>query len=630
MESGANTGVQQSDSEQERSHETHADDAQMINTAVMCNVRSVPRTAQAQSPSSTESSEAIMYNRPVEVQNSVSVATQIHHKKGNPTEQSDASNTDFNGLQEQSHPRVSDINTKASLKLPKLEHHSQNECNQQVSACHLSDLGHNHHLHMIPEETPSSANRSPKEANSSVPQPPALVGSGMSASSREEQRQQYHDSSSSYIPSSDYISSTYSSERGTSTGTYNMMGYIADVEDIDSISMQSNLEEPSEVGSRTRDLQVDNRACDSEVENGTYDSDGENGTRDSEGESRTHDVADNRAEESKVESRKDDEPTHSDNDGALMELNSALCNALPHAQRPRTRTQPRYLLTESDEELYCAMIPLIEDPDTPDGGYAHVGNCPPTDCNLQPIGENRTFGLEAENGTHDSKVENQTHDSNRTYDSNVENRLRDSGVKSRACDSKVESRKDNEPAHSHRNGEIMELSSALCNALPHAQRPHTRAQPHLLLTESDEELYCAMIPLIEDPDTPDGGYVHVGNCSLTDCNLQPIGDDENVLDLDEGAHEVESINTHNTRPVQRRAQNDRELAELSLTLSCVIPQRPNAHRIRAGPCRGQVLAEADSDLYCALIQPIEDPDTPDGGYLYVGNCPPNKCNQQVV
>ena len=79
------------------------------------------------------------------------------------------------------------------------------------------------------------------------------------------------------------------------------------------------------------------------------------------------------------------------------------------------------------------------------------------------------------------------------------------------------------------HGEIVGLSIALSNSLPHAQRHRSRGQNHYVLSDDDSDLYYAMNAPISLLDSPSSGYIE--NCQLN------VPSPQNTFDSDDGTYE---------------------------------------------------------------------------------------------
>lgn len=216
---------------------------------------------------------------------------------------------------------------------------STNTCGHEEQS-RDQELNQDKHLELIPSESHTAA------ADSIVHKLSELPGSVISESSRTEeekrvkslnldqphgshQLQLEHQIRDNYISSSDYTSSVYSSEQGTASRAGNsIVGYLADIEDMDSVSLQSELES---------------------------DEDAHNGLSE-----RPH--------------ISEDENRSVGNHGDIAELSMALSNALPHVHR-NVRNRPSHIASDDDQfGLYCAMIPPLSLPDSPSSGY--IGDFP--------------------------------------------------------------------------------------------------------------------------------------------------------------------------------------------------------------------------------------------------------------
>ena len=226
---------------------------------------------------------------------------------------------------------------------------SQDNATNNQSTCLNSDLDNGQGLaHQTPEDSPNSLAASDDTpllltskhggaADRSALKLPLLGGSGMSVlSSRSHQvdgaktfshgsvQKRFQDH---YVSSSEYTSSEYSN--GQSRTGNSIVGYLADIEDVENSSLQSDLESDND----TRD--------------------GECGM--------SHDRKHN--------SRNVDE--HNYDAGDIVELNICLSNKLP--QRVVTRHRRRIVPSEDDDGLYYAMHDKVSLPESPCSGYIDMG-----------------------------------------------------------------------------------------------------------------------------------------------------------------------------------------------------------------------------------------------------------------
>ena len=288
---------------------------------------------------------------------------QIHHASNNLTNQSDSLELDSDSVQEQAHENINSRDQHSRLdSCDYARDIRRNEHHQYPRALQLSRIGP---LYTIPEETQSlnDHRETPQRQESgmltehSVAQTccpsdnDRLLDNGQP---HNHQQHQYHDLSPSYISSSECTSSVYSSEQGTNSG----MGYLADIEDMDSTSMQSNLESDEETEAELHGLHV---------------------------------------------RRNEHQPAHvlsMDDDDEVIEqlVNVAITNTLPYAQWYSNSTSHQPHLSEDEFDLlYYTKIPNIQLPDSPCSGY--IGTLPPKVHELELNREDEdTFGLEDEAG----------------------------------------------------------------------------------------------------------------------------------------------------------------------------------------------------------------------------------------
>ena len=288
---------------------------------------------------------------------------QIHHASNNLTNQSDSLELDSDIVQEQVFENINSRDQHS--RLDSSDHARDirwNEHHQYPRALQLSRISP---LYTIPEETQSlnDHRETPQRRESgmltehSVAQTcrpsdnDRLLDNGQP---HNHQQHQYHDLSPSYISSSECTSSVYSSEQGTNSG----MGYLADIEDMDSTSMQSNLESDEETEDELHGLHV---------------------------------------------RRNEHQPAHvlsmdDDDEGIEQLVNVAITNTLPYAQWYSNSTSHQPHLSEDEFDLlYYAKIPNIQLPDSPCSGY--IGTLPPKVHELELNREDEdTFGLEDEAG----------------------------------------------------------------------------------------------------------------------------------------------------------------------------------------------------------------------------------------
>ena len=164
---------------------------------------------------------------------------------------------------------------------------------------------------------------------------PMLAGSGVplsrskdgeldraKVSGCDQVHQRYQDD---YVSSSDYTSSEYSNEQ-TRTGN-SIVGYLADIEDVENSSLQSDLESDS----------------------GTHD--GGCGT--------SHDPEDENRNTTQA---------HSYDAGDIVELNISLTNKLPKPVASKRRPQ-QLVPVDDDDGLYYAMVYKSSLPESPCSGY---------------------------------------------------------------------------------------------------------------------------------------------------------------------------------------------------------------------------------------------------------------------